>query len=153
MAGDSVGANCDQLLKNQLVFQRGASTTGRMQEVIRQIQSTRDNCVSEMWNPTVVNSTVGTAASCPGSETVVAGTPPTCSLGGTYTAPVGASHESCVGATVGDQTVPRGLILPGEAQPRSNSGRDSSNNIIVTGALLLGRRPLTRLSAGCIYPG
>ena len=51
VAGDSVGANCDQLLKNQLVFQRGASTAGRMGEVIRQIQATRDNCVSEMWDP------------------------------------------------------------------------------------------------------
>ena len=31
--------DCDQLLRNQLVFQRGASTYGRMNEVIRQIQA------------------------------------------------------------------------------------------------------------------
>ena len=52
VSGGSVGADCDQLPKNQLVFQRGASTHGRMTEVIRQIQATRDNCVSELWNPT-----------------------------------------------------------------------------------------------------
>ena len=40
VSGGSVGADCDQLLRNQLVFQRGASTAGRMGEVIRQIQST-----------------------------------------------------------------------------------------------------------------
>ena len=49
VSGDSVGDNCDQLLRNQLVFQRGASTAGRMGEVIRQIQAQRDNCVSELW--------------------------------------------------------------------------------------------------------
>ena len=56
VSGGSVGANCDQLLRNQLVFQRGASTSGRMNEVIRQIQATRDNCVSELWNPSVTES-------------------------------------------------------------------------------------------------
>ena len=56
------GADCDQLLRNQLVFQRGASTDGRMQEVIRQIQAQRDDCVSELWNP-AVDDTLATVTS------------------------------------------------------------------------------------------
>ncbi|MYC37047.1 MAG: hypothetical protein F4X66_09070 [Chloroflexi bacterium] len=131
VAGNAVGDNCDQLLKNQLVFQRGASTAGRMQEVIRQIQAQRDSCVSELWNPQAVDSTAGSEASCPGTETIVAGTPPTCSGGGTYTPAVGASHASCASAIIDQQTVPRGLLGSGGAQARLESGRDSSNNIIV----------------------
>ena len=141
VAGDSVGDNCDQLLKNQLVFQRGASTNARMQEVIRQIQATRNNCVSELWNPTVVDSTVGTVASCPGVEIYSAGPPESCSGGGTVTPAVGASHANCASGVIGGQTVPRGLILPGQAQPRTDSGRDSSNNIIVYWSLTAGQAP------------
>ena len=131
VSGDSVGDNCDQLLRNQLVFQRGASTAGRMNEVIRQIQAQRDNCVSELWSPQAVNSTAGTPASCPVGETLVPGPPPTCSGGGTIIAAVGASHESCASAVIGEQTVPRGLVPDGSAQPRVESGRDSANNIII----------------------
>ena len=110
VAGDSVGANCDQLLKNQLVFQRGASTAGRMGEVIRQIQATRDNCVSEMWDPQV-------------NDTNNFGT-----TGCWDPAPVRSENPS-----VGDLTVPTGLFagaLPA-SEVRGTSGRDSSNNIIV----------------------
>ena len=107
VAGDSVGANCDQLLKNQLVFQRGASTAGRMGEVIRQIQATRDNCVSEMWDPTVLDANSFGTTGCWAAAPVQ-------------------------GAQVGDLTVPRGLF-DGAATPkvRGTSGRDSDNNIIV----------------------
>ena len=125
---------CDQLLRNQLVFQRGASTAGRMNEVIRQIQAQRDNCVSELWSPQAVDSTAGTLASCSGTTMLVPGSnPPVCdgTPPGTYTVAVGASHESCASAVVGEQTVPRGLVPDGSAQPRVESGRDSSNNIII----------------------
>ena len=44
---------CDQLLRNQLVFQRGANTPVRMQEIIRQIQAQRDECRPQTWNPVV----------------------------------------------------------------------------------------------------
>ena len=107
ISGDSVGDNCDQLLKNQLVFQRGASTDDRMQEVIRQIQAQRDNCVSELWNPTVDDSWHGTGA----ANTDQRGQNP----------------------KVGDLTVPTGLFgsTLAASEVRDTSGRDSDNNIIV----------------------
>ena len=124
VSGDSVGDNCDQLLRNQLVFQRGASTAGRMGEVIRQIQAQRDNCVSELWNPVAVDSSPGAAAVIDDMGTVdtaddVITTPAT-----------NPSHSSCGPLTVGDGTVPRGLTTTG-AGLRAESGRDSSNNIII----------------------
>ena len=111
VAGDSVGDNCDQLLQNQLVFQRGASTAGRMQEVIRQIQAQRDNCVSELWNPTVDNNT---------------------SITECFSMP--QAYANPLKAKIGDLTIPRGLytgVDPANDIARSTSGRDSENNIIV----------------------
>ena len=109
--------DCDQLLKNQLVFQRGASTAGRMNEVIRQIQAQRDDCVSELWNPQAQD----------------------------LSGPTGQHADSCFGATVpkytttltskvGDLTVPRTLYTGFDTAndtARLTSGRDSDNNIIV----------------------
>ena len=108
--------DCDQLLKNQLVFQRGASTAGRMNEVIRQIQAQRDDCVSELWNPEAQD------------------------LGGS----TGQHADSCFGATVptytttltdkiGDLTIPRTIYTGFDTSDtvRLTSGRDSDNNIIV----------------------
>ena len=115
VAGDSVGDNCDQLLQNQLVFQRGASTAGRMNEVIRQIQAQRDNCVSELWDPSVTNLdsvAPNLAASCFDTEP-------------TYISPLNGK--------IGDLTIPRSLysgFTTGDAL-RQGSGRDSDNNIIV----------------------
>ena len=106
VSGDAVGDNCDQLLRNQLVFQRGASTHARMQEVIRQIQAQRDNCVSELWDPTV--NTADTADT-------------------QCFADVTATDNK-----VGDLTIPRGLLQGGAGTAvRLSSGRDSDNNIIV----------------------
>ena len=120
-----VGDNCDQLLRNQLVFQRGASTAGRMNEVIRQIQAQRDNCVSELWNPAAVDST-------PGAEAVIDdnGTPLDLTDDIITTPKTNPSHASCGPLTVGDGTVPRGLKTAG-AGLRVSSGRDSDNNIII----------------------
>ena len=111
VSGGSVGADCDQLLRNQLVFQRGASTYGRMNEVIRQIQSTRDNCVTELWAPE--------ATEYGDSECF-----------GTTTTPL---YVSPLVAKVGDLTIPRSLYTGFTASDtvRATSGRDSDNNIIV----------------------
>ena len=113
VSGDSVGDNCDQLLRNQLVFQRGASTQGRMGEVIRQIQAQRDNCVSEVWSPQVNDAnhwgTTGCWAAAP-------------------------KYDSPLAHKVGDLTVPRSLytgFVIGTDTIRDTSGRDSDNNIIV----------------------
>ena len=110
-----VGDNCDQLLKNQLVFQRGASTAGRMQEVIRQIQAQRDNCVSELWNPTVTDLIAApTSASCYGTGAL-------------------PKYASPLDQKIGDLTVPRSLYdgFTTNDEIRSTTGRDSDNNIIV----------------------
>ena len=48
---------CDQLLQNQLVFNRGAYTTERMNKVVRQVQSARAACNAEDWNPQADDST------------------------------------------------------------------------------------------------
>ena len=114
VAGDSVGDNCDQLLKNQLVFQRGASTMGRMNEVVRQIQSTRDNCVSELWDPKATDTGATDSAGC--------------------FAAVGTAVPKYDAADVGDLTVPRGLYtgtVVGTDTVRLTSGRDSENDILV----------------------
>ena len=116
VAGDSVGDNCDQLLRNQLVFQRGASTAGRMGEVIRQIQAQRDNCVSELWDPKVGNfdppTSDGPAIGCWAAQ------PP---------------YKSPLDGKVGDLTIPRSLYTGFDTadKVRGTSGRDSNNNIIV----------------------
>ena len=108
--------DCDQLLRNQLVFQRGASTFGRMNEVIRQIQAQRDDCVSELWNPAAMD---------------LAATPTANDCFGT-TAP-GRDYASPLAVKVGDLTVPRTLYggFTTNDDVRHTSGRDSDNNIIV----------------------
>ena len=130
VAGDSVGDNCDQLLRNQLVFQRGASTRGRMQEVIRQIQAQRDNCVSELWDARVVDHGIYVAATAPNLAD------------GCYAALPG--YESPLVAKIGDLTVPRSLydgFTVGTSKIRATSGRDSDNNILVYWSEVVGNTP------------
>ena len=50
-----IGLNCDGILRNQLVFQRGASTEDRMNVVVAQIQSQNEDCAVDVWNPTVID--------------------------------------------------------------------------------------------------
>ena len=104
-------------LKNQLVFQRGASTATRMNEVIRQIQAQRDDCVSELWNPQANDGTSALSTGCY-SQTAL----PTYEQGGVPLV-----------EKIGDLTIPRTLYSgfnPG-SEVRGTSGRDSDNNIIV----------------------
>ena len=111
------GDDCDQILRNQLKFQRAASTQTRMNEVIRQIQNQRDSCVVELWDPEVDDSTA-TTGSCDGSS---------------------ADQTFAIGNTV----VPAGLRDDNDlTQPvRATSGRDSGNNIIVYWSATAGNRP------------
>ena len=112
VAGDSVGDNCDQLLWSKLVFQRGASTADRIQEVIRQIQAQRDNCVSKLWDS---EATGHGESDCLGT-----GTAPT--------------YQNPLTAKIGDLTIPRGLYtgtVVGTSYVRNESGRDAENNIFV----------------------
>ena len=84
-----------------------------MNEVIRQIQATRDNCVSELWNPKAADT---------GSSRYLS------VLGGTL--PKLGTTE----AKVGDLTIPRGLFagtVVGTSLVRDSSGRNANNDILV----------------------
>ena len=118
--------DCDQLLRNQLVFQRGASTADRMQEVIRQIQAQRDECVGEAWNPRVDD---GNSSNCYGGTLPAFGEP--------------------MAAKVGRLAIPRTLYsghTPTD-RVRTTSGRDYDNNIIVYWSTTPGGQPAD--GAGC----
>ena len=117
--------NCDQLLRNQLVFQTDASTAGRMQEVIRQIHVQRENCVPELWSPVVDDASSVLVTGCHGSASLPL-----------YTNPLVTK--------IGNLTVPGGLYTgfdPANDTVRKTSGRDSDNNIIVYWSAEAGRTP------------
>ena len=118
-----VGTNCDQILRNQLVFQRGASTAENMNIVIRQIQSQRDSCAIELWDPKAVNDGSSLAQPAGDAESCFGATVPA----------VGSGDDEWGGQVVGDTKVPRGLHDQNNSEQaiRSGSGRDSDNNIIV----------------------
>ena len=87
-----------------------------MNEVIRQIQATRDNCVSELWNPSVTNHPAPAAtATCYSTNTL-------------------PKYKSPLETKIGDLTVPRSLydgFVVDTNKIRGSSGRDSDNNILV----------------------
>ena len=113
------GFDCDGILRNQLVFQRGASNSARIEQVISQIQATRSECVVEVWDPEVKDANRVNATSGCFSAEGTAGT-------------VNAAH-ALDGASVGGTLVPAGLRVGNTAtgKVRVNAGRDSGNNIIV----------------------
>ena len=128
------GFDCDATLRQQLVFQRGASTAANMNELIAQLQATRTECPTDVWNPDAEDSVT--------SGTVLTG----------WTGATGG--EECWGATaiaaggaaamqVGDQKIPRGLRVQNNDanRPRANTGRDSDNNIIVYWSVTAANRP------------
>ena len=119
-----VGLNCDSVLRNQLVFQRGASTAERMQVVISQIQSQQQECAKDVWDPEAIN-----ISATSGSES-----------GKCYSGTAGA----LLPMKVGDQDLPEGLqreVSATVTNARTSSGRDSENNIIVYWADSVDRRP------------
>ena len=110
--------NCDNILKNQLTFQRGANTAHRMNIVISQIQAQKQGCEADLWNPTVVDLSTD-VGNCYGNiGTVAAGANQT---------------EASKKSKVGDANMPNGLLV-WESSAYSNrtaSGRDNENNIII----------------------
>ena len=68
------GADCDGLLKDQLVVQRTASNAERMQFLISQIQGRRDECSMDLWSP-VVKQGDGRPAGCPDGDNEIGGIP------------------------------------------------------------------------------
>ena len=101
------GADCDGLLKDQLVVQRTASNAERMQFLISQIQGRRDECSMELWDP-VVRDRPGRPLGC--NFPVIPGVPD---------------------PEVGGVRVPDGLKTSGGTSVFSKSSRDVDNNIIV----------------------
>ena len=145
-----VGQNCDNILRNQLIFQRGASTADRMNVVIAQIQSQQQECASDVWDPEVIDmgaATATTGAIAPGGTGVLG----QCYLSvGGFTAGVALS-----GIKIGDQSLPAGLARPVTAKdtfyPRTTSGRDSENNIIVYWSDSVAKRPSDAASCWLYY--
>ena len=124
-----IGLNCDAVLRSQLVFQRGASTTTNMAVVVRQIQAQRQECPPDVWNPIVTDpSAAASAEKCWNlASTAAAG----------FTGTAGSAGK------VGASQVPRGLRI-GNADTglvRALSGRDSDNNIIVYWTETVAGRP------------
>ena len=128
------GFDCDATLRQQLVFQRGASTADNMNEIIAQLQATRSECPTDVWNPeadgltqdsdTASNTWTGLAANRCWGTTIVPST-------------------SVPAMQVGDQKVPRGLRVQNDDTnaPRPATGRDADNNIIVHWVAAAENRP------------
>ena len=66
-----VGLNCDGILQNELVFQRAASTAGRMGVVIHEIQSRHSECAEDIWKPVINDEHSGTCGL--GTDTLTVG--------------------------------------------------------------------------------
>ena len=108
---NAAGLSCDRVLKNQFVFQRAASNAARMNAVIKQIQAQRAECAGDIWNPYVSTAGIGDDNS---------------------TTTINEATAGCVGSSVGDSDVPRGLQLSATVLTvRKASSRDADNNIIV----------------------
>ena len=138
-----IGLNCDGILRNQLVFQRGASTEDRMNVVVAQIQSQQEDCASDVWGPVVLDlNTTGTAAN-------------DIDKGNCYgTAGTAGKVGETESPKVGTQEIPDGLIVgevKKDALTRTKSGRDSENNIVVYFNLLAANRPSDGASCWLYY--
>ena len=103
---------CDQLLRNQLVFQKGASTLTQIQGIVTQIQTQRDDCIPGIWNPVVDNPNLTEPNGCWESE---------------------AATKRINSPKVGNLEIPDGLFdsQDSTSSVMRQSGRDSENNIIV----------------------
>ena len=104
--------DCDELLRNQLVFQKGAHTSARMNEVTRQIQAQRDQCAPEYWNPVAVDPVPEGEGTCL-----------------SWLDGIDPVH------------LPPGLLTLDGEDPKATSGRDSYNNVIVYWSKNTNQRP------------
>ena len=129
-----IGLNCDGILRNQLVFQRGASTRDRMNVVVAQIQSQQEDCSSDVWGPVVLDLSSA-------SEDAAA-------RGNCYGDAAGGSDYV---PKIGTQEIPSGLLVGTGGNPRTKSGRDSENNIVVYFNLAAASRPSDGASCWLYY--
>ena len=140
------GLNCDGILRNQFIFQRGASTADRMNVVVSQIQSQHSECASDVWAPKVVDHG-GTGGD---AEGVCFSTTPGAAAG-----PFVAAGVDAITIKVGTELVPKSLLrkvgTTDKYKPRAESGRDSENNIIVYFSKSAGGRPSDGASCWLFY--
>ena len=100
-----VSYDCDEILREQFVFQRNASTAEKLNDLIARVQSLHEeSCSGYIWNPVAKNAD---------------------DVGGGV---AGVCHER---ELVGERRYPAGLRDPRGDYVRINSGRDRDNNIIV----------------------
>ena len=107
IGGTESSQNCDEILRNQFIFQRNAANVDRLNGVVANVQTQRPvRCSLDVWAPVVAD-----AAD-------VFGTTP---------------NAGCKGSDVGGQDVPSGLHEEGSVNEdgRYSSGRDRDNNIII----------------------
>ena len=104
--------NCDSVLRSQLVFQRGATTKGRIQGVIGQVQFHEPECASNVWRPVAIDMDGANGLCYRSSKGYIAG--------GTELKVGGRALPESLQTTVGANRI-----------PRHTSGRDLENNIIV----------------------
>ena len=127
------GIPCDDMLRDQLLFQHGATTAHQMNIIISHIQGQRQGCDPDLWNPTVVDLSTD-VGNCYGNIGMVA----------TSADETKASKKS----KVGDANMPTGLLVRDSSaySSRTASGRDNENNIIVYFNLDPPKRPADQAS-------
>lgn len=133
------GLNCDGIFRNQLTFQRGASTSDRMDTLVSQIQSQHSECDAEVWDPDVVSLPATGSTGAPQCFSAADGRP------------AAAAADTFV---IGDQAVPSGLlqqVTSTTSRPREDSGRDPENNIVVYFAKDQADRPSDGASCWLYY--
>ena len=157
MVGSGV-FDCDTSLRQQLVFQRGATNAERINYVIRYIQDHNgDTCSANVWNPKVDDGNfVNALASDRFGAAAAVRVPSPAELAGEgcWLADVWAVDASGTvsrisydatgaDARVGSTVVPAGLRIDNTltGTVRRFSGRDTENNIIVYWASELENRP------------
>ena len=103
---DRTGINCDGMLRDQLIVNRGASDADRINIVVQRIQSRFEDCNEVLWNPFALDSGSSGAA--------------------------GACFDDGGANTIAGVALPRGLLRRGGLSTSGLlSGRDARNNIIV----------------------
>ena len=124
------GVDCDTVLRQQLIFQRAASTAEKMDAVVAQIQSQRSECQSDVWDPDIADAHTPTGV----TTAEAAGTAAYDGTTGSCFGTTPTTDTAIRGLSVGqDQLVPRGLRDENSEDQlvRDSSGRDSDNNIII----------------------
>ena len=108
----TVGNNCDDILRSQLVFQTAVSVNKHFSRVVNEIQAARAECTVDIWYPKV-GSVPGTNRDLCFGTLVPENQRQNAKIGGQF-----------VPSSLHDGGIRTGLV-------RGSSGRDAQNNILV----------------------